>query len=106
MSPAVAHAAGASAGSALPWHSCVLGRDDTEGREPEEAGVQCAAVTVPLDHAQPHGRAITIAIARSRGSDTAHHLGSLVVNLGGPASPVLSSVPLARAAMGPTGERF
>ncbi|GIM80783.1 peptidase [Amorphoplanes auranticolor] len=63
-------------------------------------------MTVPLDYAKPHGRTITVAIARSRGADATHRIGSMIINLGGPASPVRDSVPLARAAMGATGERF
>jgi pimeloyl-ACP methyl ester carboxylesterase len=93
-------------GPAVVWHPCALGPDDTAGRALDEAGVDCADVPVPLDYAKPHGRSITVAIARSRGSGTAHHIGSMIINLGGPASPVLDSVPLARAAMGETGERF
>jgi pimeloyl-ACP methyl ester carboxylesterase len=97
---------GSRAGPKLSWHPCTLGPDDTAGRALDDAGVECADVPVPLDYARPHGRAITVAIARSRGSDTARRIGSLIINLGGPASPVLDSVPLARAAMGATGERF
>jgi pimeloyl-ACP methyl ester carboxylesterase len=88
------------------WHPCAVGPDDAEGQALEDAGVECGDVTVPLDYTEPHGRTITVAIARSRGSDTAHHIGPMIINLGGPASPVLDSVPLARAAMGATGERF
>jgi pimeloyl-ACP methyl ester carboxylesterase len=91
---------------ALAWHPCALGPDDAEGKALDDAGVECGDVTVPLDYARPNGRSITVAIARSRGSDTAHHIGSMIINLGGPALPVLDSVPLARAALGATGERF
>ena len=90
----------------LSWHPCAVGSEDAEGQALDDAGVECGDVTVPLDYAEPHGRTITVAIARSRGSDTTHHLGPMIINLGGPASPVRDSVPLARAAMGATGERF
>lgn len=90
----------------VSWHPCALGADDAEGRALDDAGVECGDVTVPLDYARPGGRGISVAIARSRGSHTAHRIGSMIINLGGPASPVLGSVPLARAAMGATGERF
>ncbi|GAA3343304.1 hypothetical protein GCM10020358_41800 [Amorphoplanes nipponensis] len=80
--------------SAISWHPCALGPDDAEGRALDEAGVECADVTVPLDYAKPDGRTIAVAIARSRGADGAHHIGSLIINLGGPASPVLDRVPL------------
>ncbi len=88
------------------WRPCASEADDTEGRALDDAGVECADVSVPLDYTKPRGHLITVAIARSRGSDTANRIGALIINLGGPASPVLSSVPLARAAMGATGERF
>lgn len=90
----------------ISWHPCALRPDDAEGRSLDEAGVECGDVTVPLDYTRPRGRSITVAIARSRGSDTTHHVGAMIINLGGPASPVLNSVPLARAAMGATGEHF
>ena len=90
----------------VSWHPCALGPDDAEGRALDDAGVECGDVTVPLDYARPGGRGISVAIARSRGSDATHRIGSMIINLGGPASPVLESIPLARAAMGATGERF
>ena len=61
--------------------------------------MQCAEVTVPLDHARPEGRTITLALSRIRATDTAGRIGALVVNLGGPAIPGLDTVPLAREAM-------
>src|SRR3954454_19435620 len=88
------------------WKSCQRGADDTEGRTLDEAGVQCADLRVPLDYDQPRGRAITVAIARSKATDTAHYAGPLLFNLGGPANPVLSTVPLARQGLGATGARF
>jgi pimeloyl-ACP methyl ester carboxylesterase len=90
----------------LSWHPCALGPDDAEGQALDDVGVECGDVTVPLDYARPNGRSITVAIARSRGSNTAHRIGSMIINLGGPSLPVLNSVPLARAALGDTGERF
>lgn len=90
----------------ISWHRCALGPDDAAGAALDRAGVECADVTAPLDYARPQGRTITVAIGRSRGSDTVHHIGSMIINLGGPASPVLDTVPLARAALGETGERF
>nr|BFE68814.1 alpha/beta hydrolase [Actinoplanes digitatis] len=82
------------------------GPETQRGRPLTGPAVECGDVAVPLDHSRPRGRSISVAIARSRGADTAHRIGSMVINLGGPASPVLDAVPLARAAMGETGERF
>lgn len=47
-------------------------------------GLQCASVRVPLDHADPAGDTISIAIARLPVRDTARRIGSLVINIGGP----------------------
>jgi pimeloyl-ACP methyl ester carboxylesterase len=90
----------------VDWQSCQRDLDDAEGRALDEAGVQCADIRVPLDYSQPDGRTITVAIARSRAADTANYAGPLMFNLGGPANPVLFTVPLARQAMGATGAKF
>jgi pimeloyl-ACP methyl ester carboxylesterase len=103
---AVAAPAPAATPETIDWHACTLGPDDTEGQALDAAGVDCADVRVPLDYTRPRGRTITVAIARSKAPDAAHRIGAMIINLGGPASPVLSVVPLARAAMGEAGARF
>jgi pimeloyl-ACP methyl ester carboxylesterase len=90
----------------VDWKSCQRDPDDAEGRALDEAAVQCADIRVPLDYSRPRGRTIAVAIARSKATDTANYAGPLMFNLGGPANPVLSAVPLARQAMGATGARF
>ncbi|MEV6631135.1 alpha/beta hydrolase [Actinoplanes sp. NPDC051470] len=90
----------------VDWHRCAQAADDTEGQELDAAGVQCAEVTVPVDHARPGGRTLTVAIARSVAPDHVHRAGILMINLGGPGSPVLGVVPAARAVMGAAGARF
>jgi pimeloyl-ACP methyl ester carboxylesterase len=52
--------------------------------QPCEGGAECATLPVPLDYAHPHGPTIDLALLRTRASDPAHRLGSLVVNPGGP----------------------
>lgn len=103
--PAKAPAADNPVGS-IAWHPCALGPQDEEGKELDEAGVECGDVTVPVNYAKPRGRTMTVAIARSRATDPSRRIGPLIINLGGPASPVLSVVPLAREAMGQAGSRF
>jgi pimeloyl-ACP methyl ester carboxylesterase len=83
----------------LTWHGCEL-------PDLDQAGVQCTEVRVPLDYANPGGRGITVALSRSVAPDTAHRIGSLVFNLGGPAIPVLGRVLDARLGMGTAGARF
>ncbi|MGH3149812.1 MAG: alpha/beta fold hydrolase [Streptosporangiaceae bacterium] len=86
------------------WHRCQLGPGDSEGRQ--LAGAQCADIRVPLDYAHPGRRAITIAISRLKADPSAKKIGAMIINIGGPATPVLSDVLLARQAMGATGARF
>ncbi|PRY37987.1 TAP-like protein [Umezawaea tangerina] len=46
--------------------------------------MECGTVSVPLDHREPGGRRIDVAITRLKALDQAHRLGSLAVNPGGP----------------------
>jgi pimeloyl-ACP methyl ester carboxylesterase len=61
---------------------------------PCQAGLQCAAVTVPVDYANPAGPTMQIAIAKRPASDPAARVGVLLVNPGGPGG---SGIELARA---------
>jgi pimeloyl-ACP methyl ester carboxylesterase len=47
-------------------------------------GLQCAALTVPLNYADPGGRNIQLALIRAPATDPAHRIGALVTNPGGP----------------------
>ncbi|MFE3453067.1 alpha/beta hydrolase [Nonomuraea sp. NPDC059194] len=53
---------------------------------PEQPGVECGEVRVPLDYRDPYGQHITLALNRIKGtvSRDANHLGVLLVNPGGP----------------------
>jgi pimeloyl-ACP methyl ester carboxylesterase len=90
----------------IVWHGCQQGPRDTDGRALDDGGAQCAEVRVPLDYAHPDKRTITVAISRLAATDPAHRIGPLIINTGGPASPNLVDVILARPAMGDTGRRF
>src|SRR6266851_874340 len=48
------------------------------------SGFQCGTLTVPLDYSKPGGDAIKIALIRKPATDTAHRIGSLLTNPGGP----------------------
>ncbi|MFF9622705.1 alpha/beta hydrolase [Streptomyces griseosporeus] len=92
-SPA-ATAPGAS-GARLAWKKC--GTDDYPT-------LQCASLKVPLDHARPHGRQITLALSRVPHTAKTYQ-GPLLVNPGGPggsgltlAGFVASALPKAVAA--------
>ncbi|MFF8726941.1 alpha/beta hydrolase [Streptomyces sp. NPDC015171] len=90
----------------LTWKSCLLGPDDTLGKDLEQAGARCADVTVPLDYAHPDGRTIKIAISRIRGTDTAHRVGALLLNSGGPGGQTLGDPPWVSAAMKDVAARY
>jgi len=71
LGPAPAHAATAPIG----WTAC---------SDPDLHGLQCGELTVPLDHDQPDGPKITIALDRARHTGTKGYQGVLLVNPGGP----------------------
>jgi pimeloyl-ACP methyl ester carboxylesterase len=88
------------------WHRCQRGPHDSGGKALDQAGARCADIRVPLDYKHPARRTITIAISRLTADPSARKIGAMIINLGGPATPVLTDVLLARQAMGATGARF
>ncbi|SHK23837.1 alpha/beta hydrolase fold [Nocardiopsis flavescens] len=87
--PAQEPGEGAGGTAAIDWEPC-HGQDE-EGALPEDgdpewtAALECGTLAVPLDHDDPDGETIDIALARvpaSGGAD--RRIGSLVVNPGGP----------------------
>ncbi|MFG3039371.1 alpha/beta hydrolase [Streptomyces sp. NPDC048330] len=90
----------------IDWHPCALGADDELGKALDAAGADCADITVPLDYSDPGGRTITVAVSRLRATDTAHRIGALLLNDGGPAGPSLH-MPLTKSAvMGEVAGRY
>lgn len=51
---------------------------------PNDGGLQCGSVTVPLEYAHPSGSTISLAVARKPAADPAHRIGVLLFNPGGP----------------------
>ncbi|MFF1650639.1 alpha/beta hydrolase [Streptomyces sp. NPDC058240] len=96
-------------GQHVDWHACALGAGDELGRKLDAAGADCADcadITVPLDYADPGGRTITVAISRLKATGTAHRVGSLLLNDGGPAGPSLH-MPLTKSeVMGEVADRY
>ncbi|MEV5872889.1 alpha/beta hydrolase [Streptomyces sp. NPDC052101] len=90
----------------LHWKSCRLGPDDTTDKDLEQAGARCADVTVPLDYTHPEGRTITVAISRIRATDSAHRIGALLLNSGGPGGQTIGDPPWVRKAMKGVGARY
>ncbi|MGK5556903.1 alpha/beta hydrolase [Actinomadura kijaniata] len=48
------------------------------------AGLECGTLRVPLDHAAPSGKKITLALTRARATDRRHYKGVVLLNRGGP----------------------
>jgi pimeloyl-ACP methyl ester carboxylesterase len=90
----------------LAWQTCRQNESDEVGTALDAAGARCAPVRVPIDYAWPAGGSLTVWISRVAATDTAHRIGPLVINLGGPGISTLGSVLDAAAAMGATGARF
>lgn len=61
----------------LDWAAC-------EEQIEQLAATECATMPVPLDHADPTGRTIEIAVARIDSASGDDQIGSLVLNPGGP----------------------
>ena len=62
----------------IAWRACT-------DAELVKAGAQCGTLQVPLDHARPDGRQITLALSRVRHTVPAHrYQGVMLVNPGGP----------------------
>src|SRR5260370_9272240 len=60
-------------------------------------GFQCSTVQAPLDYAHPDAGTIGIAISRKPATDTAHRIGSVLTNPGGPGA---SGIQFLRGAVG------
>ncbi|MFD3737442.1 alpha/beta hydrolase [Streptomyces sp. NPDC058629] len=90
----------------LSWGTCAQSPDDATGRDLDEAGVQCANVTVPLDYAAPRGRTITVAVSRLKATDTRRRIGAILLNNGGPGGTAVESPPVIRTAMKKAGARY
>ncbi|GII55237.1 peptidase [Planotetraspora thailandica] len=69
-------------------------------------GFQCATMNVPLDYSKPEGRKIGIALIRRKASDTAHRIGSLVFNFGGPGGSGVSTLLNAASAFAVLGRSY
>lgn len=59
---------------------------------PCSGGAECASLEVPLDHAEPGGARVTLAVVRRPARLPAERLGVLVVNPGGPGASAVDYV--------------
>ncbi|MBW0117004.1 alpha/beta hydrolase [Pseudonocardia abyssalis] len=80
-------AAGGSAAPAVAWQECGPSLD-------------CATLDVPVDHADPDGDTVGLALVRHRATDPAQRIGSLLYNPGGPGGSANEAVRTIDAAAG------
>lgn len=88
-----AGASSASAAGTLDWRDC-------------GDGFQCTTARVPRDYSAPGGPSISLAGIRLPARDTAHRIGSLFVNYGGPGVPGVDTTRLAAPIFDTLNERF
>ncbi|WP_084959150.1 alpha/beta hydrolase [Thermoactinospora rubra] len=86
--------------SALAWGPC---EDRPSGGAAPAVEVECAELRVPLDHREPTGQQITLALNRIKGtvSRDHNHLGTLLVNPGGPGASGRRLAPYVAAMLPP-----
>ena len=81
--------------SSLAWGTCARGASDQLGTYLDQAGADCATLTVPVDYQRPSGPSVKVAVTRLQATDPAHRRGVLLLNPGGPGA---SGLELAAAA--------
>ncbi|GAA0340092.1 hypothetical protein GCM10010151_32120 [Actinoallomurus spadix] len=79
--PAPAGESAQAVAAGIAWTPCP-DNDPIEGTRLQ--GLECGTLKVPLDHAHPHGRQITLALTRAKATDIQHYQGVVLLNRGGP----------------------
>ncbi|GGK62541.1 peptidase [Planomonospora parontospora subsp. parontospora] len=103
--PAAAANTGSGAGQGtIVWGSCA-GMRPAEGQK-LPTGTECGTLTVPLDHADPGGKSIELALIRIKATGSGKRLGSLVFNFGGPGGSGVDILPLAAPAYTALNARY
>lgn len=69
-------------------------------------GGECATVAVPLDHQDPNGTTIDVAVSRIAARNPEHRRGVLLFNPGGPGAPGLAYPVQLRSALGEVADRY
>ncbi|MYW68330.1 alpha/beta fold hydrolase [Streptomyces sp. SID8379] len=94
-SPALLAAPPAAAAPApdVVWGSCPA-PDALQGSGPAPGpDWQCGTLKVPLDHAEPDGRQISLALIRKPATGPGERIGSLIHNFGGPGGSGVGALP-------------
>ena len=95
VSAAVAEPARAASVPAVAWGDCL-----------DAPGFQCAQYSVPRDYAQPSGASLQLALVRMPAQDSAHRIGSLFINFGGPGASGVDGVELLGPLFAALNQRF
>src|SRR3954451_24145544 len=95
VSAAVTEPARAASVPAVDWGDC-LGAP----------GLECAQYSVPRDYAQPSGASLQLALVRMPAQDSAHRIGSLFINFGGPGASGVDGVELLGPLFAALNQRF
>lgn len=85
----------------LAWGPCPAAQTELN-----EAGAQCAHLAVPLDHADPGGRKIRIALSRIKAANPQKRRGILLSNPGGPGGTGLAHTLALRPALEDVADRY
>ena len=75
--PAMAGTSAARTVTDLKWGKCALS-------DLQQAGAQCAMLSVPLNYSHPNGPSIKIAVSRIKHTSKSHYQGVILTNPGGP----------------------
>ncbi|MFD5466465.1 alpha/beta hydrolase [Kitasatospora sp. NPDC127059] len=92
-SPATGASATGLAAQRLDWKPCPAPSAAQGGGTAPASDWECATLKAPLDHANPDGKTIDLALIRSKAKDEQHRLGSLLFNFGGPGASGVATLP-------------
>lgn len=80
--------------STINWTDCSSDARQANPRLPSNLSIECGTVTVPQDwNAPAGGPAFDIAVMRISSAGKRNHLGSIIVNFGGPGGSGIESLP-------------
>ncbi|MDI3407745.1 alpha/beta hydrolase [Streptomyces cavernicola] len=84
-------------GQRLDWGACADAPGD---------GWQCATMKAPLDHAEPAGETIDLALVRKKATGPGRRIGSLLFNFGGPGGSGVAALSASESAFGSLNSRY
>ncbi|MFF3324742.1 alpha/beta hydrolase [Streptomyces sp. NPDC002889] len=99
------------ASQTLEWRACPAPSEAEGGGTPPSplpGGTiwECSFMDAPLDYDDPDGETIELALIRARARETAHRIGSLIFNFGGPGGSGVATLPAAAEDYGTLQARY